>query len=67
MKQIIVAVSRDGQTKVTAEGFSGGECRQATAFLRNVLGLQLHEQLTAEYFQSQSTALMQENRLAGHA
>jgi hypothetical protein len=62
MKQVIVLIAPDGQTKVVAEGFTGGECRQATAFLREALGQQLDEQLTAAYFQSEATAVSQEIR-----
>ena len=52
-KQIIVTVTPDGQTKVVAEGFAGGECREATKFLRAALGQPVQEQLTEEYYQSQ--------------
>ena len=57
MKQITVTVTPGGQTKVVAEGFAGGECRQATAFLRAALGQPVQEQLTAEYYQTQPNAV----------
>jgi len=56
MKQIIVIIQPDGQTKATAEGFEGSQCRAATAFLKETLGSFTSEQLTAAYFQSATTA-----------
>ena len=62
MKQIIVTVTSDGQTTVAAEGFEGSQCRDATARLREILGLTIKEQLTPEFYQLQTTAQRQENR-----
>jgi Protein of unknown function (DUF2997) len=56
MKKIIrVIVGPKGETKIETKGFSGGECREASRFLEQALGQPVSEQLTAEFYQSQST------------
>jgi hypothetical protein len=63
MKQITMIIQADGQTTATAQGFEGSKSRAATAFLRQTLGPFLREQLTFAYYQSATTApLQQENR-----
>jgi hypothetical protein len=62
MKQIVVTISPNGQTTVAAEGFEGSQCRDATARLREILGLSIKEQLTPGYYQSRTTAQQEENR-----
>jgi hypothetical protein len=55
MKRIIrVIVSPTGETKVETKGFSGDECRQASRFIEQALGQSVSEQLTAEFYQSQT-------------
>jgi Protein of unknown function (DUF2997) len=60
VKQLIVMVSPDGQTTVSAEGFEGNQCREATAQLRKALGQPITETLTADYFQLHSAAPQQQ-------
>ena len=58
--QIIeVIVSPTGQTRVQTKGFSGASCREASKSLEEALGHSIHEQLTAEFYQSATT----ENRV----
>ena len=55
MKKIIrVIVSPTGETKVETKGFAGGSCRDASRFVEQALGQSVHEQLTAEYYQTQA-------------
>jgi hypothetical protein len=63
VKQITITVTPDGQTTVTAAGFEGNQCREATARLREVLGQTQSEQLTPEYFQTRTAAAQQEHGL----
>jgi hypothetical protein len=56
MKTIIrITVNAKGETKVETKGFSGSQCREASRFLEQALGQPVHEQLTVEFYQGQST------------
>jgi hypothetical protein len=55
MKTIEITVSPEGETKVETKGFEGAECRQASRFIEEALGQLTAEQLTAEFYQDQST------------
>ncbi len=60
MKTIEVIVAPDGQVRVETKGFSGVECRQASAKLEQALGLRGNEKLTAEFHrQSEQEPLRQ--------
>lgn len=52
MKTIEIIVSPTGQARVETRGFTGAECRQASAFLESALGQSHGEQLTADFHQS---------------
>jgi hypothetical protein len=52
MKRIEITIAPNGTTKVATKGFLGDECRQADAFLRRSLGVELREERTAEWFAS---------------
>ena len=54
-KVIRVIVGPRGETRVETKGFSGGECREASRFIEQALGRPVGEQLTAEFYQTQST------------
>ncbi len=57
MKTVIeVVVSPKGETKIETKGFFGGECRQASRFMEEALGVRASEKLTAEFYQQQSAA-----------
>lgn len=53
-KTIEIIVSPKGETKIETRGFTGSECRQASAFLEKALGARTGERLTAEFHQPQS-------------
>lgn len=53
-KIIEVLVSPTGETRVETKGFSGAECREASAFIEKALGTRAGETLTAEYHHQQS-------------
>ena len=56
MKKIIrIIVSPTGETKIETRGFSGSGCREASKFIEQALGHPVGEQLTAEFYQAQST------------
>ena len=56
MKKIIrLIVSPTGETRIETKGFSGPECREASKFLEQALGQPVGEQLTAEFYQGQTT------------
>ena len=49
MKTITILISPNGDTKIEAHGFVGGECRLATQKLRTALGQDSSEQLKPEF------------------
>lgn len=49
MKTITILISPQGDAKVEAHGFQGGECRRATARFRTALGQDSDEQLKPEF------------------
>ena len=53
MKTIDVIVSRDGSTRVETYGFAGAQCKEASQFLEQALGLKQIEQLTADFYRSE--------------
>ena len=53
MKVIEILVNSKGETTVTAKGFAGQSCRDASKFIEQALGQRLDEQLTAEFHQAQ--------------
>jgi len=54
MSTIEIIVSPKGQTRVETKGFTGAGCRQASEFLEKALGERTGEQLTPEFYQSQT-------------
>ncbi len=50
MKTIEITVTPTGQTSVETKGFSGAECRQASAFIETALGQRRGERLTGEFY-----------------
>ena len=50
--KIEIKVSPTGQSDVQTNGFSGGECREASRFMEEALGQRVSETLTAEFHQS---------------
>jgi hypothetical protein len=55
MKKIIrIIVGPKGETRIETRGFTGSECREASKFLEEALGHPVNEQLTAEFYQSQT-------------
>jgi len=61
---IEIVVSPTGETKLETRGFAGSECRQASAFLEQTLGVKSSDRPTAEMYQPQTeTARLQEGGL----
>ncbi len=54
MPQILVTISPQGQPTISTSGFTGSSCQSATAVLKAALGLKTHDQLTSEFYQSQT-------------
>lgn len=55
MRTIEILVRPNGETQLITKGFSGNQCREASAFLERALGERASEQLTTEFFQQAST------------
>ena len=53
MKTIEVIVSRDGSSRVETHGFAGTQCKEASQFLEQALGLKQKENLTADFYRSE--------------
>ena len=51
MARIIeITVSPQGETTVQTKGFAGAECRQASQFIEQALGVTLQDRNTAEFY-----------------
>ena len=51
MARIIeVTVSPQGETTVQTKGYAGPECRQASKFLEQALGVTVQDRNTAEFY-----------------
>jgi len=51
-KTIEITVASDGQTRVETKGFAGAECREASRFVEEALGVRVREQTTSEFHQT---------------
>ena len=54
MQIIEITITSAGQATVETRGFAGASCRLASEFLERALGQRIGEQLTSEFFQTQS-------------
>ena len=54
MKTIEITVDIQGKSTVETKGFTGGECRHASRFVEDALGIVVNDRTTAEAFQVQS-------------
>ncbi|HBJ36751.1 MAG TPA: hypothetical protein DDZ51_18750 [Planctomycetaceae bacterium] len=59
MKTIDVIVAPDGSSRVQTNGFTGSQCKEASRFLEQALGTVQSEQLTADFYRTQSTETQQ--------
>jgi hypothetical protein len=55
LKTIDVIVAPDGSSRVQTNGFTGSQCKEASRFLEQALGTIQSEQLTADFYRTQST------------
>jgi hypothetical protein len=55
LKTIDVIVAPDGSSRVQTHGFTGPQCKAASRFLQQALGTVQSEQLTADFYRTQST------------
>ena len=59
-KTIEITVSPTGQSSVQTKGFTGSDCREASKFLEEALGQRVNETLTAEFHESASHQVVQQ-------
>ena len=58
-KTIEIIVSPTGETRLEAKGFAGGECKEASKFVKEALGTQVAEANTSEFNSiSETTSLI---------
>lgn len=62
MKEVIITIDANGETKIETRGFRGRECQEATADLERALGLKTGEQVLPEMFQAAPVGQVQELR-----
>ena len=53
MKTIEITVDLKGQSRVETKGFAGSDCREASRFLEQALGVPAGERLKSEYYLEQ--------------
>jgi Protein of unknown function (DUF2997) len=51
-QQIVILIAPDGSAQLQTYGFAGGQCRRASQFLEDSLGLITREQPTREFYQT---------------
>ena len=61
-RTIEIIVTATGETTVTTRGFAGQSCRDASKFMKEALGQQIGEQLTAEFHQATGVQQAQQQR-----
>jgi hypothetical protein len=54
MKSIEITIAPDGKSQVETKGFAGAECREASRFIEQALGRQENEQLTRDFYATQT-------------
>ena len=59
MKIIEITVTADGESKVETIGFIGAECRDASRFIEQALGVSKREKLKSEFHQTQRSTSQQ--------
>ena len=62
-ERIEIVVDPHGGVRVQTKGFSGPSCLAASRFLEEALGEQIHQERTAEFYQS---AQQQQHEQQGH-
>ena len=61
-RTIEIIVSPTGETTVQTRGFAGSSCQAASKFIEQALGQRTDERLTAEFHQTQSVEVQQQQR-----
>lgn len=56
MKTIEITIGPKGEVQLETRGFAGGTCRDAARALVSSLGLAVSEQLTAEFYRSETNS-----------
>ncbi len=63
-RTIEIIIAPDGKATVQTLGFTGPSCREASRLIEQGLGQRLAENLTAEFYQAQTTEQVQQQQ--GH-
>ena len=62
MRTIEIIVTGEGKTSVQTKGFSGASCREASRFIEQALGSRDGEQVTPEFYQSETLRQTQQQQ-----
>jgi hypothetical protein len=65
MKQFIIDIAEDGSIKIESRGFVGKSCVDEAQFLKDLLGKEISNQLTAAYFSTEKTVIKKHLTLCG--
>jgi ABC-type sulfate transport system substrate-binding protein len=63
MKTVKITLGKDGALRVEAEGYKGGSCQEATAFLEKLYGDKATEVLKSSYYEEDNETICNENGL----
>lgn len=61
-RTIEIIIAPDGKSTVQTHGFAGSGCREASKFLEEALGQRMAEQVTAEFYQVQTSQVHQQQQ-----
>ncbi|MDZ7760042.1 MAG: DUF2997 domain-containing protein [Desulfovermiculus sp.] len=65
MKEIIIDINDKGEVQVQTRGFKGKACLQESEFLKEILGTEIHQQLTPAYFEQEKVRVKKYLPLCG--
>ena len=65
MKQFIIDIAADGSIQIETRGFIGKACVEEAQFLKEILGRELSQRLTAAYYQTEKTVIKKHLTLCG--
>lgn len=65
MQEIIIDISDTGEVQIETRGFKGKACLQEAEFLKEILGSEVHQQLTSAYFEQEKATVKKYLPLCG--
>ncbi len=65
MKEIVIDISDDGESRIETKGFKGKACLEESQFLKNLLCNETYKQLTPAYYNTNKKKVKKYLQLCG--